>query len=68
MTLNALELFKVPHHPTKFNGHRHCGSGDIVVLVSHVISRDHVINSHLTSWVGTHQGKLTSFKIRWSLW
>ena len=33
----------VSHHPTKFHGHRHCGSGDKMVLVCHVISQDHVI-------------------------
>ena len=36
----------VSHHPTKFVGHRHCDSGDIMVLVSHVISQDHV-----TKWL-----------------
>ena len=25
------------YHPAKFSGHRHCGSGDIIVLVCHVI-------------------------------
>ena len=29
--------------PAKFGGHGHCGSGDIMVLVCHEISRDHVI-------------------------
>ena len=26
---------------TKFGGHRHCGIGDIMVLVCQVISQDH---------------------------
>ena len=30
-------------NPAKFCGHRHCGSGDIMVSVCHVILRDHVI-------------------------
>ena len=34
---------KVPHHLTKVRGHKHCGRGDIMVYVSHVISQDHVI-------------------------
>ena len=24
----------VSHHPAKFDGHRHCGSGDIIFLVA----------------------------------
>ena len=31
------------HHSAKFGGHRHCGIGDILVLVCHVISHDQVI-------------------------
>ena len=31
------------HHPTKFGGHRHCDGGDIIILVCHVISQDHVM-------------------------
>ena len=31
------------HHPSKFCGHRICGSGDIIVLVCHEISQDQVI-------------------------
>ena len=34
---------KICHHPAKFDGHRTCGSGDIVVLVYHMISQDQVI-------------------------
>ena len=26
----------VSHHPVTFYGHRHCRSGDIIVLVDHV--------------------------------
>ena len=29
--------------PAKFGGHRQCSSGDIIVLVFHVISQDHAI-------------------------
>ena len=34
------------HHRTKFGGHRHCGSGDIMVLIWRVVlqaSKNHVI-------------------------
>ena len=37
------EGLKVNHHSAKFDGHRHCGSGNIMALVHHVISQDHVI-------------------------
>ena len=33
----------ISHHSAKFGGYRHCGSGNIMVLVSHMISQDHVI-------------------------
>ena len=28
---------------TKYCGHRHCDSGDIMVLACHVMSQDHMI-------------------------
>ena len=31
------------HHYAKCGGHRHCSSGDIMVLVCHVIMKDHMI-------------------------
>ena len=34
---------KVSHHLHKFCGHRYCGSGEIMVLVCHVILEEHVI-------------------------
>ena len=40
----GLPLLKVCHHLAKFGGHKHCGSGDIILLVYQVILRDHVIN------------------------
>ena len=40
--LSGLEPLKISHHLTKFGGHRHCGSGDIV-LFCHAISQDHGI-------------------------
>ena len=29
--------------PARFGSHRNCGSGDIILLVCHVISQDHMI-------------------------
>ena len=31
----------VSHHPAKFSGYRHCGSGDMI-LVCHVMLQDRV--------------------------
>ena len=31
------------HHSAMFGGHRHCGSGEIMVLVFHVILQEYVI-------------------------
>ena len=42
MTLKV-RVLKVFYYPTKFSCHRHCDSGDIIVLVCHVISKNHVI-------------------------
>ena len=36
-------LPNVSHHPTKFCSCKYCGSGDIMILVCHVILEDHVI-------------------------
>ena len=36
-------MVKVSYHAAKFGGHRHSGSGDIMVLVCPMISHDHVI-------------------------
>ena len=31
------------YHSGKFNGHRHCGSGDVMVLDCQLILQDHMI-------------------------
>ena len=36
--LYGYKAVQVSRHPAKFFGHRYCGSGDTLVLVSHVIS------------------------------
>ena len=41
--LYGLEPMKVRCHPIKFDGHRHCGTEDIVILVYHEILEDYVI-------------------------
>ena len=37
MWLYGRELFIVSHHPAKFGGHRHCGSGDVNIPANTVI-------------------------------
>ena len=49
--LYGLEPLKKSQHPTKFGGHRDCGSGEIMVLVCHMISQDHMIKVHVILWV-----------------
>ena len=34
---------QVNYHPARFSSHKHCASGDIIVLVCHVILQDIVI-------------------------
>ena len=43
MWLYGQEPMKISYHPAKFCSHRNSDSGDIVALVCHVISQDHVI-------------------------
>ena len=40
--LSGQESIKVSYHPVKFDSHRHCGSGNIMVLVCHNILQHHV--------------------------
>ena len=40
------------YHHAKFGGHVHSGRGDIKFLVCCVIFQDHMINDHVTLWVG----------------
>ena len=51
------ELIKVSQHPAKFGGHRHCGSGDKLLLVCLVISEDHVIKE-LCDYIGRSLSRL----------
>ena len=48
------ELLNVSHHPTKFGGHRDSASGDLIVLVCHVILLDHVIKELCDFVVESH--------------
>ena len=43
MWLYYWEPLKVIQHPTKYGHHSHFGSGDLIVLVCHLILEDHVI-------------------------
>ena len=39
----VLKPVMVSHHFAKINGHRHCDSEDLMVLVCHMILQNHVI-------------------------
>ena len=39
-----------------FGSNKHCDSGDVMVLVCHVMSQDHVIKGSFEKWVGAHKG------------
>ena len=39
----------VSHNPAEFNCHRYCSSGDVMVLVGHVISQNLVIKGSFQS-------------------
>ena len=54
---------KASHQPAKFDSHKHCGDGDISVLFSQVISKDHMIKGSCN--LRAPQGKLPSWKICW---
>ena len=58
MWLYGQKLLKVSHHPATFLGHKHCGSGDIMVLVCHVISQD-----RMTKRWSNIMGESTSWKV-----
>ena len=38
-----ITLWFASHHPAKFGGHGHCGSGDIMLLVCQGILQDHIV-------------------------
>ena len=45
MWLGGLKPLKISHHPAKFSGHRHCGSGVMSYFVTW---------SHMTKWPKGH--------------
>ena len=47
------ELLIVYRHPNKFGSPEHCGSGDILTLVCHVIPQDHVTDGQCDYTSGT---------------
>ena len=50
--LYGQERIKVDYVPAKFGDHRHSDSGDIMVLICHIISQDHLIKGSwdFTGW------------------
>ena len=60
-----VEVLMLSHHPDRFGDHRHCVSGDVTVLVFHMISEDHQ-KGHVTLFVGVCHGKSLPYKVCWS--
>ena len=60
------EPIKLSYHPAKFSGHRHWGSKDVIILLCHKISQDHMIKDDVTLHAGAHQGRLPSCQVSWS--
>ena len=48
MRLHGQEPIKVIYHPAKICGHGGYDSKDIIILVCHMISQDHVIKDDVT--------------------
>ena len=62
MQLYGKKPLMTSKHPVKFCDHRHCSSGDITVLVCHVILYDHV-----TLLEGNSQGKSPPCQVQWQV-
>ena len=52
MRVYGWELLAVHHHLDTFGDHKHCGSGDGMLLISHVTSQNHVIERSCISMSG----------------
>ena len=59
LTNYGWKLLKVSQYPTKFCGHRHCGGGDIVVLVCQVILQE-LVTKRSSNFVGGSRSRLVS--------
>ena len=57
------EPLKASQQPAKFHSHMHCGDRDILILLSQVISKDHVIKGSCN--LRAPQGKSPSWQICW---
>ena len=51
--------------PATVGGNSHCGSGDIMILLCHVISEDYVIEGSCGFTAGAHQRKLPFCQVWW---
>ena len=54
------------HHPAKYYVHRHCGSGNSMVLVCQQILRDHLTRGSSNFMAKVPQSKLPTTHIWWS--
>ena len=58
------EPLEVSQHPAKFGGPKHCIIGEITILVSLMISKDHVFKgSHVTLMAGDPHDKSLPYRV-----
>ena len=66
MSVYRLESLKVSSHSAKFGGHRHCGSGDIFILVCRIILQYHLIKGLCGFMVRVPLRQSPSCQVWWS--
>ena len=60
MQLYRKKLLRGSHHQNKFCGHRHCESGNIIILVCHVILQDYLTQT-FSNIMGSSPSRLVTF-------
>ena len=66
LTLWVSYPITISHHSAKFGGHRSWGSGDILFLICHVTSRDHLVTVWCDIMKGSPHFKSLSCQVWWS--
>ena len=56
----------VGYHSSRFGGHKRYGSGDIIILVCHVILQDTSSKGHVRVWAEAHKSKLPCCQAWWA--
>ena len=56
----------VGYHSSRFGGHKRYGSGDIIILVCHVILQDTSSKGHVRVWAEAHKSNLPCCQAWWA--